>query len=341
MTPFVGTANPGFAPYAMEELRRRFPNVSLRGLAAGETFLFAAPDRSEAEVAALLRKDEPIFLRHLFPAESETPLGAAGEEAGPALTAFASRCIDRVRGRKIAVQVRKSPDSPFPFSSAEARDLVASCLREAGAELVPRGADAILSVYAAGRTLYAGLSSPRDNLSDWPGGAVRFRREEGLVSRAAFKLLEAELTFRLPFVRFTHALDLGAAPGGWTKVLLERGVKVTAVDPAEMDPSLAGHPLLKHVRRNADELAFPPGSFDLLLCDMSWDPHRTCRIVSRLAPAMTAGASGIITLKLMGRKPMKTIAELTEAYAEVFEIRRVKQLFHNREEVTLWVKRKP
>jgi 23S rRNA (cytidine2498-2'-O)-methyltransferase len=74
---------------------------------------------------------------------------------------------------------------------------------------------------------------------------------------------------------------------------------------------------------------------------MSWDPHRTCRIVSRLAPAMTAGASGIITLKLMGRKPMKTIAELTEAYAEVFEIRRVKQLFHNREEVTLWVKRKP
>jgi 23S rRNA (cytidine2498-2'-O)-methyltransferase len=55
---------------------------------------------------------------------------------------------------------------------------------------------------------------------------------------------------------------------------------------------------------------------------------------------MSAGGSGIITLKLMHRKPFQSIQDLTDAYSDFFDIRKVKQLFHNREEVTMWVKRK-
>lgn len=195
-------------------------------------------------------------------------------------------------------------------------------------------------MYATKKKLYMGCSLPKDNLSDWPGGAVRFRKDEGLISRAAFKLLEAERAFDLPLNRFSNALDLGAAPGGWTSVLLDRGLKVTAVDPAEMDPSLELHPNLRHMRRNAADVSFAPGSFDLLVCDMSWDPYHTCRIVSELAHVLSAGASGIITLKLMYRKPFQSIQDLMEDYSHEFDIRKVKQLFHNREEVTMWVKRK-
>lgn len=341
MTDYIATANPGFAPYAMEELRRRFPGVKLSGLAPGETFKLSSGDIPGEELIASLRKDEPVFLRHLFPADEEAGLTADPEETAGTMIRFAKGLAAKLAGSTVAVQVRKSPDSPFPFSSAEGRDAIVPALRELGAEPVARDSKWILSVYAAKKSLYLGLSAPRDNLSDWPGGAVRFRREEGLISRAAFKLLEAERTFGLPLGGFVNALDLGAAPGGWTSVLLERGVKVTAVDPAEMHPSLEGHPRLRHIRRNAAELSFAPGSFDLLVCDMSWDPHHTCRIVSELAPALSAGASGIVTLKLMYRKPLQTIDDLVGEYAKAFEILRVKQLFHNREEVTLWVKRKP
>ncbi|WP_035154612.1 SAM-dependent methyltransferase [Cohnella thermotolerans] len=340
MTDFIATANPGFAPYAMEELRRRFPGVKLAGLAPGETFKLSPGPLPDGELIDSLRRDEPIFLRHLFPVQEEVPLSSDPEETAAAMKRFAQTRADALGGTAVAVQVRKSPDSPFPFSSAEGRDAIVPALVDMGAEPVAKDAKWILSVYAAKKTLYLGLSKPRDNLSDWPGGAVRFRREEGLISRAAFKLLEAERTFGLPLGRFTNALDLGAAPGGWTSVLLERGVDVTAVDPAEMHESLKGHPRLRHLRKNAAELSFAPGSFDLLVCDMSWDPHHTCRIVSGLAPALSAGASGIITLKLMYRKPLQTISDLLEQYRQTFEIRRVKQLFHNREEVTLWV-RKP
>ncbi|MBW5448170.1 SAM-dependent methyltransferase [Cohnella sp. CFH 77786] len=340
MGTFIGTANPGFAAYAMEELRRRDPRLSVSGL-SGETFRISTGREDDADWLKELRRDEPVFLRHLFPLEAEIPLTEDRDRTAEALTEYARTLSGRVDGRKVAVQVRKAMNSPFPFSSAEGRDIVAAVVREMGAEPVLQDADWIVSVYAAARTLHIGCSEPRDNLSDWPGGAVRFRREEGLLSRAAFKLLEAERAFKLPLDRFTNALDLGAAPGGWTSVLLERGLKVTAVDPADMDPSLKGHPRLTHLKRNAADLSFPPGTFDLLVCDMSWDPHRTSRLVTALAPALSAGGSGIITLKLMYRKPFQTLRELTEAYAERFEIRKVKQLFHNREEVTMWVRRKP
>jgi len=338
---YIGTANPGFAPYAMEELRRRIPGTKVSGIAEGETFMFTSGDTDPERLVTDLRRDEPIFLRHIFPVEAEFPLTGAADETATVLQSFALQLKERVAGRKVAVQVRKSQTSPFPYSSAEGRDVIAPVIRDFGGEVVPSGADWIVSIYAAKNKLFAGCSAPRDNLSDWPGGAVRFRREEGLISRAAFKLLEAERAFKLPLDRYTNALDLGAAPGGWTSVLLERGLKVTAVDPADMDASLALHPKLRHLRKNAADVAFAPGSFDLMVCDMSWDPHHTCRVVSKLASALSAGASGIITLKLMYRKPFQSIHELQKAYAEQFEIRKIKQLFHNREEVTMWVIRKP
>ena len=340
MITYVGTANPGFAPYAMEELRRRIQGTKVSGLAPGETFSFTTGDHDPALLLKDLRRKEPIFLRHLFPIEAENDVMNSPVKTAEVLKAYAATLGDRVKGSKIAIQVRKEQNSPFPYTSAEGRDVIIPTIQEHGGEAVAREADWIVSIYATKKKIYMGCSIPRDNLSDWPGGAVRFRKDEGLISRAAFKLLEAERAFNLPLDQFSNALDLGAAPGGWTSVLLERGLKVTAVDPAEMDPSLELHPRLRHMRRNAADVSFAPGSFDLLVCDMSWDPHHTCRIVSELAPVLSAGGSGIITLKLMYRKPFQSIQDLMEDYGHEFDIRMVKQLFHNREEVTMWVKRK-
>ncbi|WP_373231512.1 SAM-dependent methyltransferase [Cohnella sp.] len=340
MITFVGTANPGFAPYAMEELRRRIRGTKVSGLAPGETFTFTTGEDDPHEAVKELLRDEPIFLRHMFPIETERQATDSLDSTANELQEYARTLADQVNGRKVAIQVRKEQNSPFPYTSAEGRDCIIPVIQDLGGETVARDADWIISIYATKKLLYMGCSAPRDNLSDWPGGAVRFRKDEGLISRAAFKLLEAERVFNIPLDKFSNALDLGAAPGGWTSVLLERGLKVTAVDTAEMDPSLERHPMLRHMRSNTADVSFPPGSFDLLVCDMSWDPYRTCRLVSNLAPALTAGGSGIITLKLMYRKPFQSIQDLMEDYSEFFDIRKVKQLFHNREEVTMWVKRK-
>lgn len=60
-------------------------------------------------------------------------------------------------------------------------------------------------------------------------------KKEGYRSRAAYKLLQMNKTFRL--IRMGDiVLDLGATPGGWSQVALELGAKVVAVDLNPMLP---------------------------------------------------------------------------------------------------------
>lgn len=67
-------------------------------------------------------------------------------------------------------------------------------------------------------------------------------RRKGYRSRAAFKLIELDDRFRF-LTRGARVIDLGAAPGGWTQVAVERvqagsagGGRVLALDLLPMDP---------------------------------------------------------------------------------------------------------
>ena len=65
---------------------------------------------------------------------------------------------------------------------------------------------------------------------------VAAAKQQGFRSRAAFKLVELDERFRL-IRRGAKVLDLGAAPGGWTQVAMQRGAaRVVAVDLLPFDP---------------------------------------------------------------------------------------------------------
>jgi 23S rRNA (uridine2552-2'-O)-methyltransferase len=99
----------------------------------------------------------------------------------------------------------------------------------------------------------------------------RAAQREGLRSRAAFKLAYLDDRFHLlrPGAR---VLDLGAAPGGWSVVALERvgrSGRVVAVDPRPIAPveglrvvrGRVGDPMLRE--------RLGPEPFDVVLSDMS------------------------------------------------------------------------
>jgi 23S rRNA (uridine2552-2'-O)-methyltransferase len=65
---------------------------------------------------------------------------------------------------------------------------------------------------------------------------VKQAKAQGYRSRAAFKLTEIDDRFHL-IRKGTRVIDLGAAPGGWVQVAIERGAGgVVGVDLLEMDP---------------------------------------------------------------------------------------------------------
>lgn len=73
---------------------------------------------------------------------------------------------------------------------------------------------------------------------------VRAAKSEGYRSRAAYKVAEMDEKYRF-LKRGGTAVDLGAAPGGWTQVLVERlgEDRVVGVDIQAMEP-IAGATLL-------------------------------------------------------------------------------------------------
>ena len=65
---------------------------------------------------------------------------------------------------------------------------------------------------------------------------VQAAKAQGLRSRAAFKLIELDDRFKL-IRQGARVVDLGAAPGGWTQVAVQRGAaRVIGIDLLAMDP---------------------------------------------------------------------------------------------------------
>ena len=92
------------------------------------------------------------------------------------------------------------------------------------------------------------------------------------------------------------------------------------------------------LKKNAGDVRFREGEFDLLVCDMSWSPKLMSRLVSDLLYSLQSGGTAVVTVKLLHKKPLALIKEVIDTFERSrMQIQRSKQLFHNREEITLYM----
>ena len=223
-----------------------------------------------------------------------------------------------------------------------------NALKQKGFKQNDKHPDWVLSLFfyegKTEHTLYAGASSVKDNRSAWNGGARRYSKsDEGFISRAEFKLMEAVEIFQIKIPADSSALDLGAAPGGWSKVLLDAGCRVTAVDPGALDARLSGHPNLSYVCATAQRFfeANPHKKFDLIVNDMKMGMFDSVRIMLDAARFLSPGGAAVMTLKLAkGQGPGK-INEALVLLRQKYRVTDTRQLFHNRDEVTVYLFSQP
>lgn len=134
----------------------------------------------------------------------------------------------------------------------------------------------------------------------WPGGVFPFHRPDEVISRAYYKIAEAIAWSRLPMQAGDNVVEIGSSPGGACQRLLDLGMKVTGVDPAEMDPSLLGHPRFEHWRSKTAGLKrkrFRP--FKWLVADANVAPNYTLDMVEDVVTYPGNDFSGLLlTLKL-------------------------------------------
>jgi 23S rRNA (cytidine2498-2'-O)-methyltransferase len=185
--------------------------------------------------------------------------------------------------------------------------------------------------------------------SDWPMGVPRIRVGGDAPSRSAAKIAEAflvmlgeELTSQV-LVPGQRAVDLGAAPGGWSWWLAGRGMRVIAVDNGPLAPSAHATGMIDHVRSDGFRYR-PRGRVEWLVCDMVEQPKRIAQLVAGWL-ADGAARHALFNLKLPMKKRLAEVAvcreviEKTLARAGVPHQLVIKQLYHDREEVTALILR--
>jgi len=336
---FIGTANFGYAQQAQEEVRRLIPSVKYNFLIHNEVFIMESP-LSIDQCIKIIKEQEPIFLRHIQPINTQLKITRTFEDL-KLIEEHIQQRMDFHSGERVTVQIRREPDLFFEYTTIEMKNLIQNMINDKHkVNTVARHADKVLSLFLSKQFLFLGISHPLDNLSDWSGGAIRYKKEENQISRAKFKLLEAEDTFGLNFTQFTKALDIGAAPGGWTSLLLDRGLTVTAIDPANLHPSLKENKNLTYLQKNANDVSFRIEEFDLIVCDMSWSPRQMSKLVDKLIYALKRGGTAIITAKLMHKNSFQAVREIRKWLEPQLKLIKAKQLFHNRNELTLYFIRK-
>lgn len=95
-------------------------------------------------------------------------------------------------------------------------------------------------------------------------------KRKGYRSRASFKLLQMNKTFKL-IRKGNWVLDLGSSPGGWSQVAVELGARVVAVDLNPMKPIDGVHFILGDITKDEtiERIKSVRDKFDVVLSDAS------------------------------------------------------------------------
>ncbi|TRO36118.1 23S rRNA (cytidine(2498)-2'-O)-methyltransferase RlmM [Pseudomonas sp. ALS1131] len=206
----------------------------------------------------------------------------------------------------------------------------------------------LLLTFKSGREVFAGIAEA-DNQAMWPMGIPRLKFPREAPSRSTLKLEEAWHHF-IPREQWDQrlapgmtAVDLGAAPGGWTWQLVNREIRVTAVDNGPMAESLMYSGFVVHQR--ADGFTFRPRHpVHWMVCDIVEKPARTAAMIETwLGEGLCREA--VVNLKLPMKQRYAEVRRLLDRIESGLVERGLKvsigckQLYHDREEVTCHLRR--
>ena len=333
----------GFEPELAGELTERAAMAGFAGYARTERdsgFVLFVCDEADA-LSRALPWSTLIFARQKLRVFADLDMLDPRDRISPMLAALPQDI-------RFGELVMEHPDSehgkPMAGLARSLGNALRPALRKAGAltrEANPRLQRLHVCVLDGNHVLLAG-SEPEDS-APWPLGIPRLRMHADAPSRSALKLEEALLVLldadeRKRLLREgMRAADLGAAPGGWTWVLTRHGLRVQSIDNGPLRQHVLDTGLVEHLRADGFQWQ-PQQALDWMVCDMVEQPRR---VAERMASWLREGwcRHAVFNLKL----PMKKRWQETRLCLDLFAQQagkpltiRAKQLYHDREEITVF-----
>ena len=339
----------GFEPELAAELTERAAQAGFAGYARTERdsghVLFLCEDG--AQLDRVLPFSSLIFARQKLQLLAELRGLDPQDRITPMLDALTARAAsEKLRFGEL---VMEHPDSdagkPLAGLARSLGNALRPALRKAGL-LSPKDNPGLPRLHVcllAGDHALLARSHAADS-APWPLGIPRLKMLPDAPSRSALKLEEALLVLLNADERKNllkegmTAADLGAAPGGWTWVLTRNRIRVSSIDNGPLRQHVLDSDMVAHLR--ADGFSWqPPHPMNWMVCDMVEQPRR---VAERMATWFREGwcRHAIFNLKL----PMKKRWQETQLCLDLFAEQagkpltiRAKQLYHDREEITVFV----
>lgn len=349
---------PCFKKNVLKELKNIDPNAYIEKDFA-ENISLLHTDMKQTDFLEKLISSNVIFLKHIAPASNSGKLkGELDQDKEILLHEILSDFKMVEPNEKFAIQARicageTEDKSSLPYSAKDLEVYIGTYITNLGG--IPTFSDSqiineddvnIFSIFINGNTYYLGNSLSSQNLNfscdEYRISSHRGKRE---VSRAENKLTEALSKYKIDLgSNGGKALDIGAAPGGWTNVLLQHGFFVDAVDPGDLNPSLLSNPKVKHYKCKIENIAMAEEfakehKYDIIVNDMNIEPEATAEIMNILTPCLKENGLAIVTIKLPGN-PEKGINKAVSILSEKYNVLKINNLFHNRQEVTALIQKK-
>jgi len=169
-------------------------------------------------------------------------------------------------------------------------------------------------------------------------GQQRMQMDPQAPSRSYLKIEEAFRIFGKEPGNQETVIDLGAAPGGWSYSALKRGAIVTAIDNGPLKDPVKSHKNICHLKVDALKYKYDGSKpADWLLCDILDKPEVIFILLNKWISQKWC-RSFIVNIKVGRNDPILLLEKIRDSKNGILPFCKhlyIRQLYHDREEITL------
>lgn len=341
---YLAIISPTFRKSSLEELERtsKFKIIE-------DSVYAIVIDSKEKKLAEKLLESKPVFVYNIFPLKSCSKIGKdylgsiykAIPKALPKSGSVKIECFD--------INSKKG------YSAKDIEVHLGQRLEKSKHSVNIENPDFLLYLVLINMKCYLGLADYNKMDKKFINPERHYHPySKDSVSRSELKLMQAFNEFKIQGEGI--AIDLGAAPGGWSKFLASSGFKVVAIDNGDLDYKNLRKSGLKvkilangsyiskylqqnnivHIKSDSGKVKLKGLKANLLLDDMNLQPSESAKILLSFAKNLEKNGKMVMTVKCIDRKAEKHIHNAVKVLSKKFKIKGTKVLPSNRQEVTLF-----
>lgn len=318
---YLVTSASGFERQAKDEilnhLRGKTKSLFLKGL-----FLLKAD-----EDISKIKEIDTTYIGHIYPIQKEIGISKSRESLKQ-LSEEVNKLGNISGNETFAVVCERRGDHEF-----SSRDVAIAVGNNINFKVDLKNPDKVVSIQIIQDLAFISVVESSEIIQKQV--KVSRKYEQRPLNRAEFKLREAIDAFKIELDPTSRALDVGAAPGGWTKVLSEKIKEVVAIDPGNLEIEA---PNIKHLKIRTENLPKDIGKFDIIVNDMNLDPVQSSNLMCNLAKHLKPKGIAIMTIKFTTAKRKQHIMDAQEILSKCFQNLEIRKLPHNRFETTIFMK---